>query len=554
MNLAPFFRKLARLLRRQGVAPVIAASAVGVASGLANAGAIALIHHAIQSGQPPSLAHFWVFAALCVSVPITRVWSQYLLLKRCLQTTVDLVLELTSRAIETPLRRLEEIGPARILTALTQDVPALTDGVVAVPTLLVNGAALAGCVAYLAWLQPIGAAVFVAVIVFATASMLFIVRRSAGIQKRARTQADRLFEHFRAHLAGIKELQLHGRRRADFQADVRRTAEAYRRLHTIVTLIYTTTSTGFHLLFLLPVGVLVFVVTHAFGIPVAEVSAYALVLLYMMAPVSALSGIGQTLGRGAIALDHIDALGLALQPASAAAPAATAVTGRSWRSLELTDVMHGYAVGGGATPFVLGPLRLRFDRGDIVFLTGGNGSGKTTLAKLLCGLYIPDRGSVCLDGTPIGAVSRDAYRQHFSAVFGDFHLFKRLLGFRDVDALAREQLKSLGLGSTVDVRDGEFTTLNLSQGQRKRLALLVAALEDRDIYVFDEWAADQDHGFRERFYRAILPALRARGKTVFVISHDERYYDIADRVLTLELGQVVADTAVDADAAPAVTL
>jgi putative ATP-binding cassette transporter len=200
----------------------------------------------------------------------------------------------------------------------------------------------------------------------------------------------------------------------------------------------------------------------------------------------------------------------------------------------------------GRAPFVLGPITLGFDAGEIVIITGANGSGKTTLAKILCGLYKPEEGFVALDGEPIEAGDREAFRQHFAAVFADFHLFKHLLGLHwpAVETAARRDLARLHLAHKIEIDDGEFSSLNLSQGQRKRLALLVARLEDRSVYVFDEWAADQDREFREQFYETVLPEFRAGGKTVFVISHDERYFHVADRVLKLESGQVCSDTRV----------
>jgi len=275
------------------------------------------------------------------------------------------------------------------------------------------------------------------------------------------------------------------------------------------------------------------------------VGAYTLVLLYMNGPIGAISSLVQTFGRGAVAMTNIEELGLALQPVAASdartrpRPQAAA---RPWRHIDLADVTHTYS-GEDGTRFVLGPLTAHFERGEIVFITGGNGSGKTTLAKVLCGLYTPDSGTMSVDGVPVTADTREAYRQRFSAVFSDFHLFSRLLGIAgpDVDGTARRHLELLQLRHCVDVRDGVFTTLQLSQGQRKRLALLVARLEGRDIYLFDEWAADQDQTFREHFYRRLLPELRDAGKTAFVISHDERYYDAADRLLKLELGQIVSD-------------
>ena len=149
-------------------------------------------------------------------------------------------------------------------------------------------------------------------------------------------------------------------------------------------------------------------------------------------------------------------------------------------------------------------------------LVGGNGSGKTTLVKLLLGLYAPDRGEIRLNGKPIGDAERERYRQHFSAVFFDFQLFDRLLGAQqsNADALAAAYLKELELDHKVSVHERRFSTTDLSQGQRKRLALLATLIEERPVCVFDEWAADQDPHYKAVFYSRVLPSLKARDRNV----------------------------------------
>ncbi len=201
---------------------------------------------------------------------------------------------------------------------------------------------------------------------------------------------------------------------------------------------------------------------------------------------------------------------------------------------------HGYRREGEESSFVLGPIDLTFQPGELVFIAGGNGSGKTTLAKLITGLYIPDSGEILFNGRKVDDESRDAYRQQFSAVFSDFYLFGSLLGLDapDLDVAVREYLERLQLSHKVRVVNGELSTTELSQGQRKRLALLTAYLEDRPIYLFDEWAADQDPVFREFFYYDILPALKSKGKLVLAISHDDRYSGLGDRLIKLTYGQV----------------
>jgi putative ATP-binding cassette transporter len=208
-------------------------------------------------------------------------------------------------------------------------------------------------------------------------------------------------------------------------------------------------------------------------------------------------------------------------------------------------VTHSYHREQEESSFVLGPIDLSFRPGELIFLIGGNGSGKTTLAKLLTGLYIPEAGEIRLNGQLITDENRESYRQHFSAIFTDFYLFESLLGLDhpELDQLAQKYLARLQLDHKVQVIDGNLSTTALSQGQRKRLALLAACLEDRPFYIFDEWAADQDPLFKEIFYEQLLPELKSKGKTALVLSHDERYYHVADRIIKLDYGKLVSDQA-----------
>ncbi|MFE3542830.1 ATP-binding cassette domain-containing protein [Nocardia sp. NPDC059177] len=224
------------------------------------------------------------------------------------------------------------------------------------------------------------------------------------------------------------------------------------------------------------------------------------------------------------------------------------VNGKNWIDHGATDVRP---VPLGPPPgldesedsgFRLGPIDLVFEPGQISFIVGGNGSGKSTLAKLITGLYVPRTGSLSLNGERIDHDNIEWYRQNSSAVFTDFHLFEDYLGFArpGIDSEVQRYLDELQIAHKVTVRDGRLSTVDLSQGQRKRLALLTALLEDRQIYVFDEWAADQEPRFREVFYREILTDLKRRGKTVIVITHDDRYFDCADQLIKLDFGLVAA--------------
>jgi putative ATP-binding cassette transporter len=243
-------------------------------------------------------------------------------------------------------------------------------------------------------------------------------------------------------------------------------------------------------------------------------------------------------GRADIALQKIENLGLSMGQHASEQEMVYALT-RPWRRLELRKAIFTYRQEARDGDFTLGPIDFVLRPGEILFVVGGNGSGKSTLAKLAVGLYSPDGGEIRLDEQPINDENREWYRQHFSVIFSDFYLFEDLLGLESpsLDQRARDYLCLLQLEHKVQVQNGGLSTTSLSQGQRRRLALLTAYLEDRPIYVFDEWAADQDPQYKEVFYTQLLPELKARGKGVIVITHDDRYFHLADRIFKLEYGK-----------------
>jgi putative pyoverdin transport system ATP-binding/permease protein len=283
------------------------------------------------------------------------------------------------------------------------------------------------------------------------------------------------------------------------------------------------------------VGLTLFVLARLFHADAHVMSGYVLVFLYLIMPVEGLLAALPAIGSARIAFERIDQLEAALPPE----PTSTAQNAAAFKSLTLEGVEHRYLRDAEDGFFTLGPIDLTFRAGELVYLVGGNGSGKTTLAKVLVGLYAPEAGRIVIDGKAVDDHCRAAYRQLFSVVFSDFHLFDSLLGLpAHSEAAARALLAALQLEHKVRIENGRFSTLDLSQGQRKRLALLVALLEDRPFYLFDEWAADQDPAFKDVFYRVLLPQLRMRAKTVLVITHDDRYFELADRIIKLDGGQV----------------
>jgi putative pyoverdin transport system ATP-binding/permease protein len=230
----------------------------------------------------------------------------------------------------------------------------------------------------------------------------------------------------------------------------------------------------------------------------------------------------------------------ALQPSSLEESVSDGDSPLVFGELQCTNITFDYIDEGGQTSFSLQPFEFHLSPGELVFVAGGNGSGKSTFLKVLAGLYLPASGNISVNNVQIGSRNRKSYRDLFSPVFSDFHLFDRVYGLKEIDETRlRDLLEMTELSHKTAVVDHRISTVNLSTGQRKRLALVLCILEDKPILLLDEWAAEQDPQFRRKFYREILPDLKQSRKAVVAVTHDDDHYDVADRVLKMQFGNFV---------------
>ena len=520
---------------------VLLATLAGLAAGGTSAALIAMTNDAISGNEISIRWQIVIFAILGLMMLLTGFASRVLLIQISQRAVLQLRLQLSERILATPLRLLEQVGGPRLLVALSDDTFAISSALTIVPALCSNLATMIVCLIYLGWLSP---AVLLSLLGFMLVAIISYQRLAAIAQRhlrRARLEQDNLFKHYRSLTEGTKELKLHRDRREEFLKNIlTTTAESCRHLNTKGMTIYAGADSWGHFLFF------VLLALTLFGLPTAGYAdprtllGYTLIILYMKAPVEIILALLPMVARARIALRQLESLGLQLK----SLPAETAQNGRPHSGpapvlLELDGITHSYRREREEGSFTLGPIDLSFYSGEVVFVVGGNGSGKTTLAKLICGLYAPESGDIRLNGIEITDGLRDYYRQHFSAVFSDFFLFESFIGLgSNLDAQASQYLKDLELDHKVEIKDGKLSTTDLSQGQRKRLALLTAYLEDRPFYIFDEWASDQDPVFKQVFYNRIVPALRERGKAVIVITHDDKYFHCADRLIKLDFGRL----------------
>lgn len=516
---------------------LLAALTASVISGVAGVTLLALIDAALNAPAGNLSSRVVLFALTCV-IAIAAKAGAGVLFARISQNTLAMLRERLAQRIATaPLRTVESLGAERAQTAATEDAANVAYSLVSLPNIVMNAVIVLGCLGYLAWLAWPVALIAGAVLLLGSVGYHVGHGRAIADLHAAGEVQDQLFRDFGALFTGAKELKLNRARSHAFLADsigtgISRVAYHKRRGLTV----YTLASSWGMLLIYSYIGAMALSVGSLSLISATEAASYTIVFLYLLLPLDTLLNNLPALGQAKVALQRIDTLLVSLtfeHDESLRPPAA-----EKFNTLALRGITHRYYHEREDRVFQLGPIHLQLQAGQITFLIGGNGSGKTTLAKLLTGLYSPEAGHLTLNEKTSTATT---LREQFSAVFSDFHLFDSLLGVSDkiLDARANELAAKLQLAHKVKIENGMFSTRDLSQGQRKRLALIVAYLEDRPVYVFDEWAADQDPLFKEVFYRELLPELAAAGKVVIAITHDDRYFDVADQLVKLENGQIV---------------
>lgn len=524
--------------------------ALTLVAGFANGLLVVVVNQVagmVAKGERPGLWQcLWFVAAfavyyLCDRAAVLRA-----------NTVIERLLKNLRRSVMDKLRRSElrivdSLGRGRLYALVSQETNHLS---VTFPLLVESFqqcVLLGVSLIYLGYLSTAALIVFLAAVLIGAAGYMRLNERFRATLRELGAREAQMIDAIGDIIHGCKELRLNVKRSDAVYAayqEISQSAAALLRVSgehwTSIILL-----SGFVVYFML--GVVGFIFPeyiHAHGTIVFQLIS---TLLFCVSPLSKIVAQSPMFARADVGLSSIFEVERQLDAGGAIAPAeARELAGlyRDFQHITYTNMTFSYRDAAGAPVFTAGPWTLDVRRGETMFLIGGNGSGKSTALRLMTGLYPADQGWIAIDGTIVAGRAIAGYRELFSAVFGDFHLFDRLYGLEHVDPEEVNRLiGEMGLDGKVRFENGRFTDLNLSTGQRKRLALIAALLEDRPIYIFDEWSAEQDVHFREAFYTRIIPGLKARGKTVIAVTHDERFWHVADRVIKLDLGSVLWERA-----------
>lgn len=509
-----------------------------VLSGISNAAILYFVSESFDAAPESAFRIFIGFIIVCAAYAIYLRYSASVIAKALESIVFEIRSRIARKLCGVELDDLTRYAAADLCDEITREAGLIASSSWALVLALHSSIMLVMSSIYVGKLSPI--AFLMVMVLYGGGGYLYYTRRRAvrrAMEEAAKKQKG-ILRALEDVFQGAKELRMNSNRRAALLDNIRTVASTLKEAPARINwLSHQRMLIGKAYLFLL-MAALVFVLPYFADHGSSSLGTVLAAVILMFNPLRDIQVAMPEYERADHALERVTGLELRLDEMLSRQPSTRSDPfGSEFTELRAEGLRYEHRDETGRTCFSLGPLSLSIRAGEIVFFIGNNGSGKTTLFKLLTALYPPTSGTLRINGTEVDPSNRQAYRERISAIFSDFHLFKRLYGLSQVQPeRAQALIDKLQLTERVTLQDGEFSSLALSTGQRKRLALVVALLEDRPVYFFDEWAADQDPEFRRYYYEELLPELRQKGKTVLAITHDDRYFGCADRVIKLEYG------------------
>lgn len=526
----------------------VLATSLSIVSALLSIGIISLLSKDVTRLSTGSELHLSVglFFAAMAGVILFGTASQYILSRLGAIAVFDLRSVIVRRVLGTSYEQIEKIGGHRVYATLTNDITNISNGVRLLPGFIFGCTTSVLCLGYMYYLSWQLLLVVVAMLALIVAVAAIILTIGMKLQGNLRQLDDELFLSFKGLVNGAKELNLSSFRKKHFyQTSLNPVITGIRHITVKVEMAFVLLSQWTSSLIFMVLAVIIFGTQYLFpDLPTETVVSFIFTVMYTIDPLAKIIEMLSQFSAISVATNKVNNLQLAesVEPKEGATAHQPKLLTHQWATMKVEDFCFTYrATDDAEESFSIGPVNLSVNRGDIVFLTGGNGSGKTTFAKALIGLYSATSGRVLFDDKDLGP---DLLKENISTIFADFHLFDHVLdskGESCQDEFISGYLKKFKLEERVTSTEGRLSNINLSQGQKRRLAMLMSLSEDKSIYLFDEWASDQDPYFREYFYNQLLPELSAKNKTVFVISHDDQYFHTADLLVKFDRGVIVEE-------------
>ncbi|MCV6636920.1 cyclic peptide export ABC transporter [Candidatus Albibeggiatoa sp. nov. NOAA] len=534
------------LFKKESDLPKMPIITTGVASGIASSAILAAINQAAQGiADYEDIARpFFIFL---ISLTLFIYARKHSLAQATLvveESIRKVRLRVADKIRHSELHFIEGMGKGEIYSHLTQDANLVSQSGLTLISSLQAFIVLFFCLLYIATLSPLG---FIIILTGLVIGGVLYFQHFHNVSAEILTSIEKetaFFEQLNHILDGFKETRLNQMKSDAVFKQLEKISHETEQIKVNTGIKFVTNIMFSRVFGYIMLGAIVFIIPMFNPEHHTVVITVTATMLFIMAPIETIASAIPVVARANVAVTNIIILEKMLDNVSDYKDYLTVSKQKlqqfnEFKALKLQNIQYQYNDIYGQKLFQLGSLDLTIKRNEIIYIVGGNGSGKSTLLKVLAGLYHPQVGHIQLDNELINRTNYAAFHELFSVVFADFHLFDRLYGVADIDeAFLNELLKLMGLEHKTQYMDGQFTHLELSAGQRRRLAFIVSMIDDKPIYLFDELTADQDPTFKHYFYKALIPNLRAEGKTVILTTHDEKYLDTADRVLKMEDGQL----------------
>ena len=457
-----------------------------------------------------------------------------------LRVVSSLQMQLTNALKKLPLRNFEQLDEGQVYNEIIGNKDIIVEAARFVVMAVSGSSLMVVAFAFSLYLSVSGFLVILLTLVFGILFLSLVQVDVMRLQQKAQSLDERFIRCLKDVIFGFTELKMNKAKQDElFEVEVVSRAAECTKIKQQSEQSLVRGLAFFSSFVFFPVAAIVFILPGFIELSFEDTVKLIGITLFSLGPLSSIVMALPVLSKAEMMLINVKKFQETLEQMGETL-SSDPVVPLDFQRLELRNCKFHYKSEDGLPQFSLDIDQFHLDKNEIVFLTGGNGSGKTSLMKVLAGLYPPDSGEITIDNRSIDDVGLANYRSSFSMVLMNFHLFEKLYGVVPVDtAYCQELLKDMLLDDKISLVDGcRFSSTEVSSGQRKRLAVVAACLEKKDILLFDEVAADFDPIFRKFFYEEFIPKLRQSGKTILAISHDDRYYHIADRVVTMRYGEI----------------
>lgn len=536
---------LSKILKKRSRSFIFFMLLLGGVNSLLYTAILALIDHSIGSGQAQAGNRNWMLFAgmVLLSFFISRVFQGYII--RLTQNVFfEFEMLLINKLRRASYQKVEQMGSEKLYTAVG-DIRTLS-GLPEAFMQAFNSAIIIICsLVYIFFISPWGGGNILVLMVVLAA--IYVVRNKIIMKdlNKIRDLENIHYRYLHDLLEGFKEIKMSRRRSNKLFERIGENRLNSKQLSIKTGIRYLTNELIGIYSWYVVLGMVLFVLPMIWKMNAADISSFIIVVLYLMGPVARLVVFFSYYSGSFIAVKRLKDFDKEIDvpdPSAATDEEVTAVTTQEFRKIQFDHVVYEYFDAKHEKTFNWGPVDFTINKGEIVFVTGGNGSGKSTFVKLFTGLYSPVRGHVYYNDDIITSQDLATYTEEISAIFTNNYLFSENYDDFDlstsnselgkfVQMLEMEQLIRFKSNGTIDA--------SLSKGQQKRLALIFSLMEKRDILILDEWAAEQDPRFRAYFYKVLIHQLRAMGKTIIAITHDDEYYEYADRLIKFDYGRIL---------------